>query len=312
MRAFPTISVLIPCRNAAPYLEEALASVARQDWPNLDVVLVDDGSTDGSPDIAAAWPRVRVLTGAASGAGAARNAALRAACGDYVIFFDADDVMGPGHLSALFDAASPVRGAIGMAQWARFRGAPSSALFPQRTTYWDAPGIDWLIADWADGLPMTQPGMFLIPRTLLDAVGGWDERLSLNDDFEFFCRLLSRSAGVRFAPAAQLHYRAGLPGSLSQRGDERALRSALSAAILGTGHVLAAEDSPRTRRAAANIVRGFDYNYYPVAPHLRRRARAHAAALGGADAIPVGPPLFHRLRRVFGWRLARRMEHALL
>ena len=80
---------------------------------------------------------------------------------------------------------------------------PEEARFPSRSTYRDANGAKWLAADWANARCMTQPGMFLMPRQLIASVGGWNESLSLIDDFEFFARVISRSAGVRFAPESQ-------------------------------------------------------------------------------------------------------------
>lgn len=304
-----TISVLMPCRNAAPYVGKALASVARQDYPNVEVIVVDDGSTDGSDDIVARTGGVRLIRQENLGAAAARNTAFAASSGAYVIYFDADDIFGPRHLSALHEAASRNPGTVAMSQWARFRGTPDRAVWPLRTTYGQASGLDWILHDWSDGLPMTQCGMFLIPRPLIETFGGWDERLTLNDDFEFFCRILPRSAGMRFAPEAKLYYRAGLAGSLSQSGGRAAYEAALEAVLAGTAHILAVENSPRTRSACANIIRAFDWNYYPAVPDLRARAYARAKSLGGASAVPVGPPYFQQLRPVLGWRLARRVEH---
>jgi hypothetical protein len=150
--------------------------------------------------------------------------------------------------------------------------------------------------------------MFLIPRALLAEVGGWDRRLSLIDDFEFIARVLAISAGVRFAPSARLYYRSGLPGSLSGRTSRPAVESAFLSSMLATQHLLDAEDSPRTRRACANILQNFEYTYYPEHADLRARMRARVAELGGADLAPGGPPGFQKLSRAIGWRAARRVQ----
>ena len=305
------VSVLMPLYNAAPYVADALASVLAQDVPDLEVIVCDDGSTDGSADIVAATPGVRLVRQHNRGAGAARNAAFAASTGAFVIYFDADDLMGERHLPALLATATAHPGAVAMSEWARFRGGPDAAVWPRRHTYRERSGIDWLLFDWEDGLPMTQCGMFLLPRALVNARGGWDERLALNDDFEFFCRLLPHAAGMRFAQGARLCYRTMMPGSLSQTDTMRGYETALEAALTGAAHVLAFEDTPRTRCACANIVRAFDWNYYPAVPHLRAEARRRAAELGGATGVPVGPPHFQTMRKVLGWRLARRIELAM-
>ena len=313
----PTISILIPAYNAAATLAESVECAIGQSWPHLEIIVVDDGSTDATAEVAQryAGAGVRLLLQQNAGASAARNRAFAASTGDYVLFLDADDLIGPDHVAAMARAAAAEPGTVGMAEWVRFRGGPGTRPYgiegPRRRTYADASGVEWLMVSWSDGLPMTQSAMFLVPRDLIERHGGWDERLSVNDDFEFFCRILTASAGVRIAPGARVYYRNGGGGHLSERSGETSNASTLQAMLMGTDALLAAEDSARTRQAAANILRGFDWNYYPSAPHLRAIARRRAAALGGANATPLGPPLFHRLRPLFGWRLARHIEHAV-
>src|SRR5690606_38229254 len=118
----------------------------------------------------------------------------------------------------------------------------------------------------------------------------WDERLSLINDFEFFARVLVCATEILYSPGARLYYRSGLPQSLSGRKTRPAVESAFLSISLGTRHLLEAEDSPRTRRACANILQDFDYTYYPNHPDLRGGARARAAELGGSDLSPDGPP----------------------
>lgn len=99
------ISVLIPCHNAARYIEEALESAFSQGVDLHEVVVVDDGSTDGSADRARAFGhRVRVHRQANAGISGARNAALALATGDMIAFLDADDVWPDGSLLARLEA----------------------------------------------------------------------------------------------------------------------------------------------------------------------------------------------------------------
>ena len=99
------ISVLIPCYNAAPYIEEALVSVFCQGVDLHEVVVIDDGSTDGGADRVRAFDdRVRVHRQANTGISGARNAALALATGDLIAFLDADDVWPDGSLRARREA----------------------------------------------------------------------------------------------------------------------------------------------------------------------------------------------------------------
>ena len=96
----PRLSVIIPVYNAEPYLRRCLDSVLTQSCRDLEVICVDDGSTDGSAALcdayAAADPRLRVIRQENLSAGAARNRGLAAATGEFVHFLDADDWLEPG------------------------------------------------------------------------------------------------------------------------------------------------------------------------------------------------------------------------
>jgi hypothetical protein len=155
---------------------------------------------------------------------------------------------------------------------------------------------------------MMQCALWLIPRPVLETSGLWDERLSLINDFEFFARVLVHTDGVRFTPGARLYYRSGLDDSLSGQTSRDHVESAFHSLMNGTQHLLDREDNPRTRRAAANMLQDFIYTFYPDHPDLRSRVAERVAELGGSDLPPDGPPGFQALRRVTGWRIARRVE----
>lgn len=101
------ISVVIPCYNRAGLIARAVASAVAQSHVPHEVIVVDDGSTDGSADVAASLPGpVRVLRQANSGASAARNAGIASATGDWVAFLDSDDEWHPDKLRLQLDAAA--------------------------------------------------------------------------------------------------------------------------------------------------------------------------------------------------------------
>lgn len=103
------VSVVIPVYNAVAYLETCVGSVRAQTWPEIEILLVDDGSADGSGAICDAFaerdPRVRAFHKTNGGASSARNMGLRAAAGDYVYFLDSDDKIDPTLLEKLVRCA---------------------------------------------------------------------------------------------------------------------------------------------------------------------------------------------------------------
>ncbi|MDR1331939.1 MAG: glycosyltransferase [Tannerella sp.] len=104
----PLVSVVIPVYNAAEFLEETLRSVLASAYPNVEIVLVDDGSTDGSAAIAARYAaryaRIHFLSQANAGAAAARNRAVDAAKGEYILPVDADDRISAEYISLAVEA----------------------------------------------------------------------------------------------------------------------------------------------------------------------------------------------------------------
>ena len=103
----PAVSVVVPCFNAAPFLRESVGSALAQTRPPLEVIVVDDGSTDDSAAVASAMgASVRVIRQDNRGESAARNRAIDAARGDWIAFLDADDVWRPTKLERQVAAAA--------------------------------------------------------------------------------------------------------------------------------------------------------------------------------------------------------------
>ena len=105
----PLVSIIVPVYNAEVYLGPCLESLRSQTWPNLEIILVNDGSTDGSGQLCAAAaradPRIRFLDQPNKGVSAARNAALAMAEGDHLQFSDSDDLLTPDATETLVRAA---------------------------------------------------------------------------------------------------------------------------------------------------------------------------------------------------------------
>jgi glycosyltransferase involved in cell wall biosynthesis len=313
-RVTPLVSILIPCHNAAPWLAQTLESALAQTWPHREIIVVDDGSNDGSDGIARTYAGhgVHLVTQENRGAAAARNRAVGEAHGEFFQFLDADDLISPDKISAQM-ALLPTRpaGTVASCAWGRFTDDPATARFIDEPVFRDFSPVDFLMLSARAGA-MVHPSSWLVPRTVAERAGPWDESLTLNDDGEYFCRVLLASAGMAFTPGARSYYRSGLPGSLSQRRDERSRRSQFRSIELIAHYLITAENSQRTRRACANYYQRFLHDFFPVPRELMRTAAARVAALGGAD---LGPPAMGPrtavLARFIGWKNARRLKHWL-
>ncbi len=95
----PLVSVIIPCFNHAAFLPQAVASVLEQDYSAVEIIVVNDGSTDNTDDVAKSFEKVVYVNQQNKGLSAARNAGIKKAAGAYMLFLDADDVLMPGAIS---------------------------------------------------------------------------------------------------------------------------------------------------------------------------------------------------------------------
>lgn len=168
--------------------------------------------------------------------------------------------------------------------------------------------LEWLVDSLTLDEGMMGGWKWLIPRAVWDRAGEWDERLGLNNDFDFSIRLLLASAAVRFAPEAVYSYRKGVTGALSGTLSPAAMLSAFQTTEAGCRSLLAREDSARIRRICANRWQEWLFRLYPEHPELAAAAERQVAALGGSPVQMPGGRLQRLLLPVIGWRQVRRLQ----
>ena len=210
------VSLIIATFNHARFLDAAIDSALAQTLGAVDVIVVDDGSTDDTPAVLARYAgRVRVLRQPNRGLAAARNAGLAAARGTYVAFLDADDVMAPTKLAAQLEVLerSPTIGWTYCDVLIETVATRTTVTASERFGY-GARALDgWLFPELIHGnfIPAIAP---MIRRTALDAAGGFDERLTALEDWDMWLRL-SLLAEARYTPAVLVTYRIR-PGGMSE------------------------------------------------------------------------------------------------
>ena len=187
----PLVSCVIPVRDGARFLGEAIDSALGQSYRPIEVIVSDDGSRDRTPDIACAYgPSVTYVSGPAAGPPAARNRGLGAARGELVAFLDADDRWRAGKLEL---------------QVARFARDPALALcLAQAQPLWAPELAETRLRVARDRLVVVVTACLLstavVRRTLFDTVGAFDETRPLGDDTDWFQRAIAAGVSVEILP----------------------------------------------------------------------------------------------------------------
>jgi glycosyltransferase involved in cell wall biosynthesis len=181
----PLISVMIGVYNGAPYLSEAIGSVRAQTYRPYELIVVDDGSDDGSGDIARSFDEVQYIYQPRGGNGAARNRAIEAASGDFFAFLDADDRFVPKKLERQMTALDEDPDVDMVFGHVREFVSPELREEERRGIRPPAP----------TPLPWTAPNLMLIRRASFERVGGFSTSLRVGVTVDWFAR--ASEAGLR-------------------------------------------------------------------------------------------------------------------
>jgi glycosyltransferase involved in cell wall biosynthesis len=209
VESLPQVTVLIPVYNAERYLLETLRSVSAQTFRDIEILVVDDGSKDSSPqllaDYAVADPRVRVVRQVNAGISAALNTGIAAARGEYIVRMDADDIMLPERIAAQVSFLQN-RTDLGFCACAMEMIDKNGRVFGQ---YVGRPeSIAELESMMAEELPIvfTHPTV-TYRASAVKAVGGYDKRYEPCEDMELFGRLISAGFSGVVLPTVLMRYR---------------------------------------------------------------------------------------------------------
>jgi glycosyltransferase involved in cell wall biosynthesis len=199
----PTISVITPCYNGAKYLRETIESVLAQTYPPLEMIVVDDGSTDDSAAIAESFgPPVRVIRQTNQGESTARNRGIAEARGDYLHFLDADDLLHPEAYAHAATTLNENKRAVILMDCAVFvDGDLNNTLFISRKGR-----SGWFPAILTD--PMGVPFQWIIPKELVIHCGGFDQSIRYGEDWEFLFRIALCDPDLRCVEEVVCYHRA--------------------------------------------------------------------------------------------------------
>jgi glycosyltransferase involved in cell wall biosynthesis len=192
--------------------------------------------------------------------------------------------------------------------WAYFYYRTSRARFNPSPLWRDHCPVDWLISKMSTGNHM-QTSTWLVSRELTEAAGPWDTRVSLDDDGEYFSRVVAASETIQFVSNGAVFYRVSNPISLSRSGrGDRKLNSLFLSMQLQIQHLLALEQSDRTRQACVSYLNTWLPWFDPERSDIVKRCELIATELGGRLEHPPLPRNYEWIRRRFGLSAAKQMQ----
>jgi len=306
------VSILIPAYNAERLIAETIRSALAQTWPHKEIIVVDDGSKDGTVAVAERFAPegVRVVRQKNQGASAARNTAFSLCKGEYIQWLDADDLLSPDKIERQMVLAEQLADPrlLLSSNWGYFFSRPGKAVFHRTPLCEDLSAAEWLIRKLSGNYHM-QTATWLASRQLTEAAGPWDSRLMSDDDGEYFCRVLLASRGVRFEPEGRVYYRVTGGGSWGNLDNSRKkLEAHWMAMKLHIQYLRSLEDSDRARAASVTYLQNWLQYYYPDQTDLIGEFHKLAHELGGTLNTPRMSWKYAWIQKLFGWNTAKRVQ----
>lgn len=201
------ISVVIPAYNYANYLDECLASVFMQKNINMEIIVVDDGSTDNTRRVAEKYGnRIQYIYQTNSGLSCARNTGAKNSKGRFVQFLDADDLLGPGNLDAKLSTIASDSKDKTLSVCRNWKFSHSTGVFDLyyiRNWYLYNNDLNYHLCR----INIAPPHAYMIPKSLFDEIGYFDESMKGCEDYDFWLRAIGKGYSLKRCNRSFVYYR---------------------------------------------------------------------------------------------------------
>ncbi|MGO9612437.1 MAG: glycosyltransferase family 2 protein [Dissulfurispiraceae bacterium] len=310
------VSILIPAYNAEKWIGDTVKSALSQNWPRKEVIIVNDGSSDNTLMIASGFesPSVKVLTQDNKGASSARNKALSVAQGDYIQWLDADDLLAPDKISQqLRDSRDGCNSRILLSSaWGKFYYRHWRAKFVPNILWQNLSPAEWILRKLDENAWMSIES-WLVSRKLTEMAGLWDEGLSMDDDGEYFRRVITSSEQIIFVIEAKSYCRRVNKNSISSdlKISNKKLDSQFVSICRHIESLRTLDDGERARVACLKYLQRWLIYFYPERQDIVERAFKLAEELGGSLLPPTLSWKYSLVRKFLGWGAARKAQFML-
>ena len=305
------VSILIPAYNSERWISEAIESALAQTWPKKEIIIVDDGSSDKTFSVAHRYSSkiLKVVTQKNCGASSARNMAFSLCQGDYIQWLDADDLLAPHKIETQLKYSGGDRNdrVLYSSAFGKFFYDHRIARYAPNSLLQNLEPVEWLLKKLGENVWFF-PAAWIVSREFTELAGLWDESLSLDDDGEYFCRLVSLSHSVKFVEEAKSYYRRSNADSLSKKTSAKACKSLFRSIILCIDYLRSLEDSERTKAACLNYLHVWLPYFYPEKEDILRQISELARELGGGLRPPTLGWKYFVVEKLFGYKKAKKAQ----
>ena len=310
MSNMPLVSVIIPLYNYGQYIEASINSVISQTYKNLQIIVVNDGSTDNSLEVARSIKdsRIEIVNSEKNqGNSKTMNLGLQHVKGEYIKYIDADDMMNPEHIEEQLKLIIDKNNEIASCKWGRFTGSIDKTVIVPERTWKSMDTMTWIKTALSQDYEMTGSCLWLIPKKIADKAGSWNEELNVNNDFEYSTRILMAADKVNFSANSMIYYR-DTPGSVTRVKGHRYYTGLYNAGREAVKTLLHWENSPEMRRLLANRFQIILYDMYPQFKDLQKKLLQQIEELGGSSVKLPESKKVKLVADIIGWKLTKRLQ----
>jgi len=314
----PLVSVIIPCFNSERHIRQAVESCLTQDYKNLEVIVVDDGSTDNSLSTLRAVKdkKLKIIRQANQGGSAARNQALRHVRGKYIQYLDADDFISKDKISAQVKILEETTDSyLAVCKTIHFFEGqnPDNGILHETWPLVDTEDtLEWLVQLLGtQEASMVAIHSWLVPKKISDLCNPWDETITTNLDGEYFARIVLAARGIRRSSKGICYYRKYKnKQSLSSLTNPKSFYSAVLALDKISNTLLSQNKEIRAKQALARRYHDLAFRAFPVAKEVTEIAINRAKMLGVSKIRPKFPTLKGNILSIFlGWKLTKHLNY---
>lgn len=311
----PTVSIIIPSFNVEKFIPSTIESALAQTINDKEIIVIDDGSTDNTFEVARKYEGINVLVikQPNSGAAIARNTGLKYANGKYIQFLDAGDLMDADKIEKQIKALNGSDSAVAVSDYIQFSREEEilNATHPDQSAfiYSSNNPIDFLINLWGGNgqSNFIQTNCWLTPRALIEKAGYWRSYRCPDDDGEFFSRIILKSSSVIYTPNIYNYYRIDPSANqLSGNKNKKYLMNTLLTIDLKKKYIMDRGGHPKVDITFARQYRNFSVYAYPAQKLLSKiadnRYKNHHVNL---PPPLLGGKIIEFINRLFGWKIAR-------